>query len=118
MIVNIADIEDLIIAKYHIDNERINDGEIDGRSDLNEFISTYGNVSKNTVIFDVYENPRVVSFNIIKTKKDIYLFISGNDDDIKVVDDNLKKIDYDLTKLKKRNEEDVIVRIGTNEYTF
>ena len=51
-------------------------------------------------------------------QKDIYLFISGNNDDIKVVDDNLKKIDYDLTKLKKRNEEDVIVRIGTNEYTF
>lgn len=118
MIVNISDIEDLIIAKYNIDKERIKNGEIDGRSNLNEFISTYANVSKYTVILDVFEDPRIVSFNIVKMSEETYLFITGNDDDIKFVSDNLEKINYDLSKLKKRTEEDIIIRIGTNEYTF
>ena len=99
--VNINDIEDLIIAKIQIDKD---DPNITDRSDLTEFIKKY--CTLNCILTN---NEISIPFNIINIFFKRYLFYSSNSKETtKVLIDTLKKIDYDISKLKPKAYTDLL----------
>ena len=92
IIVNINDIEDVVLAKYKIDTANPN---IEGRSNLNDFMNEYCNLSDIAMIDDSLK-----AFKFITKFNMSFLFIS-NPDDLETIIKLLKKCNYDLDSLKE-----------------
>lgn len=92
IIVNINDIEDVVLAKYKIDTA---DPNIEGRSNLNDFMNEYCNLSDIAMIDDSLK-----AFKFITKFNMSFLFIS-NPDDLETIIALLKKCNYDLNNLKE-----------------
>lgn len=92
IIVNINDIEDVVLAKYKIDTA---DPNIEGRSNLNDFMNEYCNLSDIAMIDDSLK-----AFKFITKFNMNFLFIS-NPDDLETIIELLKKCNYDLDNLKE-----------------
>lgn len=92
IIVNINDIEDVVLAKYKIDTA---DPNIEGRSNLNDFMNEYCNLSDIAMIDDSLK-----AFKFITKFNMSFLFIS-NPDDLETIIELLKKCNYDLDNLKE-----------------
>ena len=90
IIVNINDIEDVVLAKYKIDTANPN---IEGRSNLNDFMNEYCNLSDIAMIDDSLK-----AFKFITKFNMSFLFIS-NPDDLETIIKLLKKCNYDLYSL-------------------
>ncbi len=94
-IVNINDIEDLIIAKYEIDNILNEQGKLEGRSNLQEFINEFANLQYIYLI----DNLRI-PFNYFKIENKDYLFVANSDEsEINIIKAKLKVLKYDLNNL-------------------
>lgn len=94
-IVNINDIEDLIIAKYEIDTILNEQGKLEGRSNLQEFINKFANLQYIYLI----DNLRI-PFNYFKIENKDYLFVTNSDEsEINIIKAKLKVLKYDLNNL-------------------
>ena len=99
IIVDIGNIEDIVLAKYKIDQA---DPEVDDRSDLTEFITN------NCTLTDVIMlNGNIKPFNLLNKFGMTFLFVSNlNDvDDIKKM---LNKCKYNLNTLKEISFENMM----------
>ena len=94
-IVNINDIEDLIIAKYEIDTILNEQGKLEGRSNLQEFINKFANLQYIYLI----DNLRI-PFNYFKIENKDYLFVTNSDEsEINIIKAKLKVLKYNLNNL-------------------
>lgn len=92
IIVNINDIEDIVLAKYKIDQA---DPNIDGRSDLNNFMSEYCSITDIAII-----NGDIKPFKYVSKFGMNFLFIS-NSEDADYIIELLEKCNYDINTLKE-----------------
>ena len=74
-IVNINDIEDLILAKHEIDLILNEKGELEGRSNLQDFMRIYGSPDYIYLIGD-----KQIPFKYIKFDNNDFLFITDTDE--------------------------------------
>ena len=94
-IVNINDIEDLIIAKYEIDTILNEQGKLEGRSNLQEFINKFANPQYIYLIDDLQ-----IPFNYFKIENKDYLFFFFFDEsEINIIKAKLKVLKYNLNNL-------------------
>ncbi len=94
-IVNINDIEDLIIAKYEIDTILNEQGKLEGRSNLQEFINEFATPQYIYLI-----NNLQIPFNYFKFENKDYLFVTNSDEsEINIIKSKLKVLKYDLNNL-------------------
>lgn len=94
-IVNINDIEDLIIAKYEIDTILNEQGKLEGRSNLQEFINKFANLQYIYLIDNLQ-----IPFNYFKIENKDYLFVTNSDEsEINIIKAKLKVLKYDLNNL-------------------
>lgn len=94
-IVNINDIEDLIIAKYEIDTILNEQGKLEGRSNLQEFINKFANPQYIYLIDDLQ-----IPFNYFKIENKDYLFVTNTDEsEINIIKAKLKVLKYNLNNL-------------------
>lgn len=94
-IVNINDIEDLIIAKYEIDTILNEQGKLEGRSNLQEFINEFANLQYIYLIDNLK-----IPFNYFKIENKDYLFVTNSDEsEINIIKAKLKVLKYDLNNL-------------------
>lgn len=105
-IININDIEDIILAKYEIDN---NNPKCEGRSDLNEFINTYCTLNDTLVI-----DNKLISFNYVSLFNNKYLFINDKNE-LDVIQKFLTSIKYDYNNLKEFSINELFTK---NNYYF
>ena len=94
-IVNINDIEDLIISKYEIDTILNEQGKLEGRSNLQEFINEFANPQYIYLIDNLQ-----IPFNYFKIENKDYLFVTNSDEsEINIIKAKLKVLKYDLNNL-------------------
>ena len=92
---NINDIEDLIIAKYEIDTILNEQGKLEGRSNLQEFINKFANPQYIYLIDDLQ-----IPFNYFKIENKDYLFVTNSDEsEINIIKAKLKVLKYNLNNL-------------------
>lgn len=107
-IVNINDIEDLILAKHEIDLIMNDLGELEGRSNLNEFIKEYASPSY-IYLFDDMQIP----FNYVSKENKDFLFVTNdNEDEINIIKTKLKLIKYNLDNLVQIPQSELAVKIN------
>lgn len=101
-IVNINDIEDLILAKHEIDLIRIDNNEIDGRSDLREFVNTYANLKYIYLMNNIYSPFNFISIKDNKNEVHYYLFIGDDNSEIhNSIINKIKRLKYNMNNLVK-----------------
>lgn len=106
-IVDITDIESLIIAKHEIDTLRIEENEIEERTNLNDFVNSYA-APQYVYIID----KKQISFNYVKVYDKEYLFVSDtNEEYINIIMTKLKLLKYDMNNLVEISRLDVAKRI-------
>lgn len=109
-IVNINDIEDLIIAKYEIDTILNEQGKLEGRSNLQEFINEYATPQYIYLI-----NNLQIPFNYFKFENKDYLFVTNSDEsEINIIKSKLKVLKYNLNNLVLLSKNDLSKMIDMN----
>ena len=109
-IVNINDIEDLIIAKYEIDTILNEQGKLEGRSNLQEFINKFANPQYIYLIDDLQ-----IPFNYFKIENKDYLFVTNSDEsEINIIKAKLKVLKYNLNNLVLLSKNDLSKMIDMN----
>ena len=109
-IVNINDIEDLIIAKYEIDTILNEQGKLEGRSNLQEFINEFATPQYIYLI-----NNLQIPFNYFKFDNKDYLFVTNSDEsEINIIKSKLKVLKYNLNNLVLLSKNDLSKMIDMN----
>ena len=109
-IVNINDIEDLIIAKYEIDTILNEQGKLEGRSNLQEFINEFATPQYIYLI-----NNLQIPFNYFKFENKDYLFVTNSDEsEINIIKSKLKVLKYNLNNLVLLSKNDLSKMIYMN----
>ena len=109
-IVNINDIEDLIIAKYEIDTILNEQGKLEGRSNLQEFINEFATPQYIYLI-----NNLQIPFNYFKFENKDYLFVTNSDEsEINIIKSELKVLKYNLNNLVLLSKNDLSKMIDMN----
>lgn len=109
-IVNINDIEDLIIAKYEIDTILNEQGKLEGRSNLQEFINKFANPQYIYLIDNLQ-----IPFNYFKIENKDYLFVTNSDEsEINIIKAKLKVLKYDLNNLVLLSKNKLLKMIDIN----
>ena len=109
-IVNINDIEDLITAKYEIDTILNEQGKLEGRSNLQEFINEYATPQYIYLI-----NNLQIPFNYFKFENKDYLFVTNSDEsEINIIKSKLKVLKYNLNNLVLLSKNDLSKMIDMN----
>ncbi len=113
-IVNINDIEDLILAKHEIDLILIEDGVIEKRTELNEFITKYATPKYVYVVNGVN-----IPFMLTKIKDNYYLFVTNyNNDEIELLTSKIKLIKYDMNNLVELKFQDMLKMTDVDNDNF
>ena len=95
--INIFDIEDIIANKIHIEQRLIEHGEIEDKLSIKDFVTKYLNM--NNVY--MYKQTDVIPFTVTRIADEDYLIICAeNKDSHKRLSNVLKRIDYNVSKLK------------------
>ena len=115
-IVHIDDIEELVIAKYFIEQELLKKKEIEHKYTLQEFVQKFIKLNENIAIYDIRGNVDVVPFFIYTDNNDIYLFFSENNEHVENTINFLKNINYNLKSLKPYSGGDNLIRLRNVEY--
>ena len=104
------EIEEFVIAKNKIEQPLIDSEKIEKKMSIKEFID-YIDLSKSVYLLNDKENS-VIPFNIQNpTENDIVVIYSSTIKDDKLIEDfknNLKRIDFDLSKLTKHSQLDLL----------
>ena len=109
-IVNINDIEDLIIAKYEIDIILNEQGKLEGRSNLQEFINEFATPQYIYLI-----NNLQIPFSYFKFENKDYLFVTNSDEsEINIIKSKLKVLKYNLNNLVLLSKNDLSKMIDMN----
>ena len=109
-IVNINDIEDLIIAKYEIDTILNEQGKLEGRSNLQEFINEFATPQYIYLI-----NNLQIPFNYFKFENKDYLFVTNSDEsEINIIKSKLKVLKYNLNNLVLLSKNELSKMIDMN----
>ena len=109
-IVNINDIEDLIIAKYEIDTILNEQGKLEGRSNLQEFINEFATPQYIYLI-----NNLQIPFSYFKFENKDYLFVTDSDEsEINIIKSKLKVLKYNLNNLVLLSKNDLSKMIDMN----
>ena len=113
-IVNVNDIEDLIVNKYFIEQKLLENGIIEEKHTLREFISKYARVDY------IYKFKNInIPFGINEINNEKYLFVINNDKNlIDILMKKLKSIKYDLNNLTRVNYESLMKSENLNEEDF
>lgn len=113
-IVNINDIEQLVICKYKIETELLENGKIDKKQTLDEFLSTYAYLN---MIYKVKNMS--IPFGLKKINGIDYLFvISENKIEIEVLINKLKLLRYDINNLVKIPNDELLKTEDTTDMEF
>ena len=109
-IVNINDIEDLIIAKYDIDTILNEQGKLEGRSNLQEFINKFATPQYIYLI-----NNLQIPFSYFKFENKDYLFVTNSDEsEINIIKSKLKVLKYNLNNIVLLSKNDLSKMIDMN----
>ena len=109
-IVNINDIEDLIIAKYEIDTILNEQGKLEGRSNLQEFVNEFATPQYIYLI-----NNLQIPFNYFKFENKDYLFVTNSDEsEINIIKSKLKVLKYNLNNLVLLSKNELSKMIDMN----
>ena len=109
-IVNINDIEDLIIAKHEIDTILNEQGKLEGRSNLQEFINEFATPQYIYLI-----NNLQIPFSYFKFENKDYLFVTDSDEsEINIIKSKLKVLKYNLNNLVLLSKNDLSKMIDMN----
>lgn len=109
-IVNINDIEDLIIAKHEIDTILNEQGKLEGRSNLQEFINEFATPQYIYLI-----NNLQIPFSYFKFENKDYLFVTNSDEsEINIIKSKLKVLKYNLNNLVLLSKNDLSKMIDMN----
>ena len=109
-LVNINDIEDLIIAKYEIDTILNEQGKLEGRSNLQEFINEFATPQYIYLI-----NNLQIPFNYFKFENKDYLFVTNSDEsEINIIKSKLKVLKYNLNNLVLLSKNELSKMIDMN----
>lgn len=103
------DIESFVIVKNKIENDLMEKDKLDKRMSVNDFIN-YLNLNVGSIIFIDISNKKEQKtwfFKIFKIKDDIIIPYSSQNDSVEFLDD-LKQINYDISKLKQKTQLDMI----------
>lgn len=103
-IININDIEELIICKYKIETELLEQGKIDKKQTLDEFLKTYAYLDVMYKIKNL-----TIPFSFKKINNIDYLFVINNDKvQLDLILNKLKLIRYDFNNLTKISNEEIL----------
>lgn len=121
-IVDISNIEDLIITKYLLEKRIYKDDYESRRGSLNDFLNDFLDMQRTSVIYDINERPKVISFYIYDIKDeqgdDRYIFVPDNSEYSKITIERLRKINYDISKLNPyTNSSDMLV-VNNKSFNF
>ena len=112
------DVETFVIVKSKIESWKIEEGLIKEKNTIQEYIASLG-LEKNIFMSNDQDN-LTIPFNIFKTGYGEFCIVycyDKNDDNYTKFLDRIEKIKYDLTKLTKINQIDVIQgSLGDNSY--
>lgn len=113
-VVNVNDIEDLIINKYFIEQKLLEDGVIEEKYTLKEFILKYAKVDY------IYKFKNInIPFGINEINNETYLFVINNDKNlIDILMKKLKSIKYDLNNLSRVSYESLMKNEHLEEEDF
>ena len=98
------DIESFVIAKNKIEKYLIDNHEIKNKMTVQEFLNY---IDFNTAIVYIDSSSKIQKTSCIKTynlDKDMVILYTSEDDNIDNVLEDLKKINYDISKLKKYSQ--------------
>lgn len=102
-IVNINNIEELIIAKYNIENYLLETKQIEEKDTLSNFLMTTANIN---MIYLFKGKSIPFCFKIINNEQ--YLFVTNdNKNEINLVINKIKLCKYDLNNLYKLSNEEI-----------
>ena len=115
-IVHIDDVEELVIAKYFIEQNLINKKELEHKYSLTEFIQNFIKMNENIAIYNITDNITVVPFYVYKIDNDIYVFFSEKSEFTDKTSKFLKNINYDFSSLKPYSGGNNMLRLKYSEY--
>lgn len=115
-IVHINDVEELVIAKYFIEQKLINKKELEHKYSLTEFIQNFIKMNENIAIYNITDNITVVPFYVYKIDNDIYVFFSEKSEFTDKTSKFLKNINYDFSSLKQYSGGNNMLRLKYSEY--
>lgn len=102
-IVNINDIEDLILTKHEIELKLIEDGVIEEKMQIVDFINKYALTNYVYMFNDI-----LIPFRIYKSDK-IYVFIvNDNEEEINLLMNKLKAIKFDMNNTIELSKNDML----------
>lgn len=102
-IVNINDIEDLILTKHEIELKLIEDGVIEEKMQIVDFINKYALTNYVYMFNDI-----LIPFRIYKSDK-IYVFIvNDNKEEINLLMNKLKAIKFDMNNTIELSKNDML----------
>lgn len=117
-IVYLEDIEAVVLAKYHIENELIEQGKITEKMSLGDFIGKFIKMTDNTAVYNMTTTTDVVPFFMYKTSNTIFIFFAEKNDFSEQTITKLKKINFDLSKLKGYESGETCLSVGKSLYEF
>ena len=113
-IININDIEELIICKYKIETELLEQGKIDKKQTLDEFLKTYAYLDVMYKIKNL-----TIPFAFKKINNIDYLFVINNDKvQLDLILNKLKLIRYDFNNLTKISNEEILKSENIDEIEY
>lgn len=113
-IVNINNIEELIIAKYNIENYLIETKQIEEKDTLSNFLSTTANIN---MIYLFKGKTIPFCFKVINNEQ--YLFVTNdNKDEVNLITNKIKLCKYDLNNLYKLSNDEInkIENLNDSDY--
>lgn len=113
-IVNINDIEELVIAKYKIEEKLIEDGKLEQKMSINDFLVNYAQVNY------VYKFKNLmIPFGYNKINNIDYLFvITKNEDELNILTNKLKLLRYNLSNMVKVDYNELMINEHIDEEDF
>lgn len=113
-IVNINDIEELVIAKYKIEEKLIEDGKLEQKMSINDFLINYAQVNY------VYKFKNLmIPFGYNKINNIDYLFvITKNEDELNILTNKLKLLRYNLSNMVKVDYNELMINEHIDEEDF
>lgn len=117
-VVYLEDIEAVVLAKYHIENELIEQGKITEKMSLGDFIGKFIKMTDNIAVYNMTTTTDVVPFFIYNTANNKFIFFAEKNDFSEQTITKLKKINFDISKLKKYVSGETCLNVGKLTYEF
>lgn len=115
-IVHIDDIEELIIAKYFIEQYLIKEKKLENKMSIQDFVSQFLEMNTSMAIYNVFSKVEIVPFFIYQYENEIYVFFTEKNDLSEKTYSFLKSNNFDISNLKPYSGGNNMIRFNYAEY--